>query len=244
VSVEIRVNPDGSIVARACTLEHANSPNPSYQYLAVIAFARNDMKPHLIVFEGPDGVGKSTLVKLLAEYLNTQNIPNQVLSFPGDRPGTLGKLVYEIHHSPGHFDITTLSPIGLQALHIAAHLDSIVQTIAPAISSGNWVVLDRFWWSTWVYGRAADIMPEVLDALIQSEKLQWGRIIPSVVFLVERGAALRPEQPDEQFAVLSNLYAKISRSQTKEHEVIRLTDADVVSAHKVIAKWVDARVQG
>jgi dTMP kinase len=202
------------------------------------------MNPHLIVFEGPDGVGKSTLVKLLAEYLDSKKVPNQILSFPGDRPGTLGKLVYEIHHSPGRFDITTLSPIGLQALHIAAHLDSIVQTIAPAISSGNWVVLDRFWWSTWVYGRAAAITPEVLDSLIQAEKLQWGRISPSAVFLVERGAALRPEQPNEKFAVLSNLYAEISRSQTKEHEVIRLTDTDVVSAQKVIANWIDARVQG
>lgn len=202
------------------------------------------MKPHLIVFEGPDGVGKSTLVKLLAEHLNTKKIPNQILSFPGDRPGTLGNLVYEIHHSPGHFGITTLSPVGLQALHIAAHLDSIAQSIAPEISSGNWVVLDRFWWSTWVYGRAAGVAPEVLDSLIQAEKLQWGQIIPSTVFLVERSSALRPEQPDEQFAVLTNLYAEISRSQTKEHEIIHLTDADVESAQKVIAKWVDARVQG
>jgi hypothetical protein len=184
------------------------------------------------------------LVKLLAEYLNAKKIPNQIFSFPGDRPGTLGKLVYEIHHSPGHFDVATLSPIGLQALHIAAHLDSIVQTIAPAISSGNWVVLDRFWWSTWVYGRAAGVVPKVLDSLIEAEKLQWGQIVPSAVFLVERGAALRPEQPDDQFEVLTNLYANVSSSQTKEHEVIRLTDADVVSAKKVITKWVDARDQG
>jgi hypothetical protein len=105
-------------------------------------------------------------------------------------------------------------------------------------------VLDRFWWSTWVYGRAAGVVPKVLDSLIEAEKLQWGQIVPSAVFLVERGAALRPEQPDDQFEVLTNLYANVSSSQTKEHEVIRLTDADVVSAKKVITKWVDARDQG
>src|SRR6266446_2304791 len=144
------------------------------------------MHGKLIVFEGPDAVGKSTLVQYLRVLLEQDQLANEILSFPGDRPGTIGKLVYELHHAPGKFGIEQISPIGLQALHIAAHLDAITRTILPAINSGTWVVLDRFWWSTWVYGRAAGIEPRILDALVSSEKLLWGQVTPSVVFLIQR----------------------------------------------------------
>jgi hypothetical protein len=53
----------------------------------------------LIVFEGPDAFGKSTLVKSPQSILRNARIPAEYLSFPGDRPGTLSKLVYELHHS-------------------------------------------------------------------------------------------------------------------------------------------------
>ncbi len=201
------------------------------------------MESRLIIFEGPDGVGKSTLVKFISDHLSAQNIPNQALAFPGNQPGTLGKLVYDIHHSPFQFGITLLSPIGLQALHIAAHLDSIVQTIAPAIASGSWVVLDRFWWSTWVYGRAAGIPLEILDSLIRTEKLQWGPIAPSAVFLVERTSPLRAEQSQGQFSTLKDLYTDLFRSQSTEHEIVRVADADLGAAQATITDWVDRRVR-
>jgi len=82
------------------------------------------MSGRLIVFEGPDAVGKSTLVQYLRVLLDQNQLTNETLSFPGDRPGTIGKLVYDLHHAPGKFGIEQISPIGLQALHIAAHLDA------------------------------------------------------------------------------------------------------------------------
>ena len=52
----------------------------------------------LIVFEGPDGVGKSTLSKQLADRLREAGVPCEHLAFPGRQPGSLGRLVYDLHH--------------------------------------------------------------------------------------------------------------------------------------------------
>ena len=140
----------------------------------------------LIVFEGPDGVGKTTLSKALAKNLQETGISCKYLSFPGKEAGTIGRLVYDVHHFPDKFELQNISPTSLQALHIAAHLDVIEQLIVPALNMGHWVVLDRYWWSTWVYGRTYSINSSVLDALIQAERIHWGEIETSIVFLVDR----------------------------------------------------------
>lgn len=194
----------------------------------------------LIVFEGPDAVGKSTLIRHLRELLEQKQIPKEVLSFPGDRPGTIGKLVYELHHTPGKFGIERISPIGLQALHIAAHLDAINDKILPTIESGTWVVLDRFWWSTWVYGSAAGIDPRVLDSLISSERLLWGQVTPSVVFLIQRTEPFGDKSQGKEFAALSALYRTLAISEAVNHEIVTISDAEPEGAIEIVRQWISA----
>jgi thymidylate kinase len=192
------------------------------------------MNGHLIVFEGPDAEGKSTLLKSLQSILQNARVPTEFLSFPGDRPGTLGKLVYELHHSLTEFGINGMSPIRLQALHIAAHVDTILQTIIPALSSGTWIVLHRFWWSTWVCGAANGIEPRALNSLIEAEKLVWGPFQSSVVFLVERSAPLRNDEKEGQFKRLSSLSRELCDSQRKIYPVVELVNMELESAQIVI----------
>ena len=196
----------------------------------------------LIVFEGPDAVGKSTLVKSLQSVLRNAGVPTEYLSFPGDRPGTLGKLVYDIHHSPSQFGISNISPISLQALHIAAHLDAIFQNIIPALTVGTWVVLDRFWWSTWVYGTADAVEPRALNSLIEAEKLLWGKFKPSVVFLVERSSPLRDGEQTKLFLKLSALYKELCSAERDKYPVIELANMELESAQTLITQWVNERI--
>jgi thymidylate kinase len=196
------------------------------------------MRGKLIVFEGPDAVGKSTLVQYLKTLLEQGQLSNEILSFPGDRPGTIGKLVYDLHHAPGKFGIEQITPIGLQALHIAAHLDAITHTILPAINSGTWVVLDRLWWSTWVYGRAAGIDPRILDSLIYAEKLLWGQVTPSVVFLIQRTKPLGDKPAAGEFTILSDLYLELSGREAAKYEIITLTDVEPDAARGIVREWV------
>lgn len=196
------------------------------------------MRGKLIVFEGPDAVGKSTLVQYLRRLLQADSIPHEIVAFPGDRPGTLGKLVYDLHHAPDKYGIPFISPIGLQALHIAAHLDVITQTILPALRSNEWVVLDRFWWSTWVYGRAAGIDPRILDSLIYAERLLWGQFPPSVVFLIQRAKPYGDKPAGDEFAILSNLYRELSISEAANYEIISMAEVEPDAACEIVGQWV------
>jgi dTMP kinase len=196
------------------------------------------MERCLIVFEGPDSVGKSTLVQYLRRLLQADSIPHEIVAFPGDRPGTLGKLVYDLHHSPDKYGIPFISPVGLQALHIAAHLDAITQTILLALLSNKCVVLDRFWWSTWVYGRAAGIDTRILDSLVHAEKILWGQVAPSVIFLLQRTKPLGGELAENDFERLSKLYRELAVSEAANYEIVTISDAEPSEASEIIGQWV------
>lgn len=139
----------------------------------------------LIVFEGPDGSGKTELSGRLVKFLRKSGKSCAYFSFPGNEPGTLGHLVYKLHHQPKAFGIKKIDPTSLQLLHLASHLEAINKKILPALAAGRDVVLDRYWWSLWVYGSVSGVAPSVLMWMVDIEKEHWGNILPKV-FLIER----------------------------------------------------------
>jgi thymidylate kinase len=177
----------------------------------------------LVVFEGPDGIGKSQLSSDVAEWLNQEGTRTQRLSFPGNAENTLGKLVYDIHHKHRDlFQISAINPLSMQMLHIAAHIDEIDRMIRPVINSGSWIVLDRFWWSTWVYGMASSVNRRCLELIIEAERVYWGDLVPTVIFLVKRATPVRQEHSEEVFGRLSQLYDELAgreRDSTFIHEI-------------------------
>lgn len=182
--------------------------------------------PHsrLIVFEGPDGVGKTALAKALVDELIRRGEPCEYFSFPGRDPGTLGRLVYEVHHDPSRFGIDHIEPASLQVLHVAAHLDAINRRILPALEAGRCVILDRFWWSTVVYGIVGGVDRDVLDAMIELELKGWGEVEPTVAFLVSKCAPLRVESPDQRWRQLCDAYEELARKQARRHPVDTVTN--------------------
>jgi dTMP kinase len=181
----------------------------------------------LLVFEGGDGIGKSHLATLLTSHLREIGISVLQLSFPGRREGSLGNLVYAVHHDPARFGVAEMTALALQALHIAAHLDEIASIIVPALSAGTWVVLDRFWWSTWVYGISAGADRECLDLLIAAEQRAWSGVRPAAVFVIERQRALREEHSQETFELLKSLYSDIRRREEHSQPTFVLDNNDL-----------------
>jgi dTMP kinase len=166
----------------------------------------------LIVFEGPDAVGKTTLSRLLAENLSDRGQDVLWTSFPGRQPGSLGELVYRLHHTPRDFGIGHIAEAARQTLHIAAHLDTISTGVLPALHRGAWVVLDRFWWSTLVYGQVGGADEEVLRGLIGVETLAWGEVRPSTLFLISREEPLVPQNDLSRWQDLASRYEDLGRS--------------------------------
>jgi thymidylate kinase len=182
----------------------------------------------LIVFEGPDGVGKSTLAQWFTERLLAKGEQAQLRSFPGSHKGTLGGLVYKVHHNPHDFDVRAMSTTGLQTLHIAAHLDAIEREIKPEIYSGRTIVLDRYWWSTFVYATVGGVLGEVLNRMIDLEKEVWKPVFPNRVFLIERDTPLRPE-PADLWPRWVETYRELAEAEKSQYPVHRIANTETLT---------------
>jgi thymidylate kinase len=151
------------------------------------------MPGQLLIFEGPDGTGKTTLSLRLVEWFVSRGRRTLHVSSPGQSKGSLGELVYNLHHYPGQYGLCGVDPTARQLLHVAAHIDTLHNTILPALRCGEIVVMDRFWWSAVVYGRAAGIDSESLRLMIELELCHWSQLRPTAVFLLERSIPGRIE---------------------------------------------------
>jgi phosphopantetheine--protein transferase-like protein len=164
----------------------------------------------LYVVEGPDGVGKSTLAAAFFQQLQAIGVPCELMAFPGKERGTLGEHVYRLHHQPSSFGIDSIDPTSLQVLHVAAHIDALERRIKPALAAGTTIVLDRYWWSTWVYGHQLGVSHESLDAMIRLEQEHWKKTAPDAIFLVCRDLPFRAEHDPVQFHRLNELYRNLA----------------------------------
>lgn len=174
------------------------------------------MKPSskLIIFEGPDGVGKSTLAAHLSSYLTQRGFKNSSFSFPGKMPGTLGSVVYQLHHEPRIFGLDSIHELSLQLLHLAAHIECITSQIQPALLRGEWVILDRYWWSMWVYGKASGISTAILSHLVEIEASHWRDESPTI-FLVDKSSIA-----DSKTETLRKEYRLLNSKQTIKSNAI------------------------
>ena len=182
----------------------------------------------LYVFEGPDGVGKTELSTRFAAILNERGVRAKRLSFPGKTEGSIGKVVYDLHHQPESFGVTKLASTSLQLMHIAAHIDAIENTILPALRAGTSVVLDRFWWSTKVYGLAAGMNKKVLAPMIDVELAVWGTVTPAAIFLIQRDTPLRPE-PLDLWLKWTELYGRVSAQERLRTRVVAIDNNQSVN---------------
>lgn len=174
---------------------------------------------NLYVFEGVDGVGKSSLAREFYTRLLKLGIEAELFAFPGRNEGSLGQHVYQLHHHPMDFGMTEIDPLSLQILHVAAHVDTVNRFIIPALTAGKVVVLDRYWWSTLIYGSASCLESDVLERLTEVEKLSvWKGIIPKLIFLIRREQPLR-EEPLEKWNAIRNMYDKRSQENVNGESV-------------------------
>ncbi len=173
----------------------------------------NSSKGRLFVFEGPDDVGKTTLAGMLSEHLSISGRPNEVLSFPGREPGTVSELIYRLYHDPTALGVTNISHITLQVMVTAAHIEVITARVKPLINAGVDVVLDRFWWSTWVYATVEGVPASSRDLMIQLEKQSWLNIKPEIVFLVLAEQPFLPQPLNHPWREIARRYKELFELQ-------------------------------
>jgi len=138
------------------------------------------------------------------------------------------------------FGVPTIDPCSLQLLHIAAHVDTIESEIKPALRDGEWVVLDRFWWSTYVYGLDDGVRESQLQLMIEVEKRAWGSILPDIIFLVNSATPLRDKETDSYaWQRKRQAYNQLAACEDYKQKCVRL---ETGKGNKV-KQWVMANIQ-
>jgi dTMP kinase len=99
-----------------------------------------------ITIEGGEGAGKSTQIKLLADWLRERGIVITTTREPGGSPGAEAIRKLLVEGSTDKWDGETEA-----LLHFAARRDHLRRTVWPALERGEWVISDRFADSTKAY---------------------------------------------------------------------------------------------
>jgi dTMP kinase len=99
----------------------------------------------LVVFEGSEGAGKSTQLRLLAARLSAAGIPVVPLREPGGT--TVGDAIRAILLDPR----SEISAGSEALLFMASRAELVSREIQPALKRGDVVLMDRFFLSTYAY---------------------------------------------------------------------------------------------
>lgn len=117
-----------------------------------------------IVIEGPDGTGKTTHAKLLAETLASSGVKSRYVHEPGETP--IGQELEKLIKNRG----LIRSPLTNFLLFTAARLEAYQQIIQPTLATGGTVISDRNWLSSVAYqGIAGKVGAET----VYEESRKW-----------------------------------------------------------------------
>ena len=108
-----------------------------------------------IVLEGGEGVGKTTQVALLSEWMRQAEIPHVAAREPGGTP--VGEAIREVVLGRPELDVPAESEL---MLILAARAAFVRDVVRPALEAGKVVLADRFALSTLAYqghGRGLDL---------------------------------------------------------------------------------------
>jgi dTMP kinase len=131
-----------------------------------------------ITVEGGEGVGKTTNLETLKQWIQAQGIPYVLTREPGGTP-----LAEDIRHLLLDKREESVSATAELLLIFAARAQHLQQVIEPALSAGQWVLCDRFTDATYAYQGGGRGMPPA--GIAQLETLVQGELRPDLTLLFD-----------------------------------------------------------
>lgn len=200
-----------------------------------------------ITFEGGEGAGKSTHIRVLAEELRAHDREVLCLREPG---GTdIGEQLRAVVLDPAN---AAMSDEAELLVYEAARAQIVAQVIAPALARGAVVLCDRFTDSTLayqVYGRGlprafVDSANEFACQGVHPDRTivlaTGGRAATGLARATHRNGADRLEQAGEAFhARVNEAFLEIAKSDPERIRVVASGSTKSVTAASICAELVD-----
>lgn len=212
------------------------------------------MNSKFITLEGGEGCGKSTQIKLLAQYLQTKNIDVVLTKEPGSTEE--GKILRQLLVTG---DKDKFDAIIECLLYYADRRCNLTKVVWPAIKEGKWVISDRYADSTEAYqyyGYDKRVDFQTLQSLY---KIVAGDFKPDLTIILDMDPEVGMRR---SFAKAENMAVKELRFESRQMDfhrnlrhgfleiakrdpercVVVDADTDIETLHKQIVKIVEDRL--
>ena len=192
-----------------------------------------------VTFEGGEGAGKSTQIRLLADALRERGYAVLTTREPGGSPGAEAVRHVLLSGAAQEFGVRMEA-----ILFAAARSDHVEEIIRPALLKGTVVLCDRFMDSSRVYqGVTGNLEPSFIEAL---ERVAINGVAPDCTIIFDLPAALGLERVRKRAGaaeVLTGQEVELDRFEKEEletHEKRREAFLDIASADPARCHVVDA----
>ncbi|MEN3930858.1 dTMP kinase [Microvirga sp. W0021] len=186
-----------------------------------------------ITFEGGEGGGKSTQVRLLQERITALGYEVVVTREPGGSPR--GEEIREFILSGRG---KPYGPLAEAVLFSAARIDHLRETIVPALERGAFVLCDRFADSTRAYqGVLGDIDVEAINSL---ERVAVGQNKPSLTLIMDISPEAGLERANVRREQLGGAVDRFEGEGFEFHRKLRQAFLDIAKANPERCRVINA----
>lgn len=212
------------------------------------------MHGRFITLEGGEGCGKSTQLKLLAEYLRPKGVEVVQTKEPGGTPE--GQILRELLVTG---DKDKLDAVSECLLYYADRRNHLVKVVWPALDEGKWVISDRYADSTEAYQYygydkrvelevlqglyctvAGDFKPDLTLILDMEPEVGMKRSFAKAQTMAVKELRFESRQMDFH-RNLRRGFLEIAKREPERCAVVD-ADADVQTVHERIVKIVEERL--
>jgi dTMP kinase len=131
-----------------------------------------------VTLEGIEGVGKTTQVARLSEFLSREGIAHVVTREPGGTP--VAESIRQVVLTAGEESLPATAELLLMFAARAVHLANYIE---PNLRAGRWVICDRFTDATYAYQGGGRGLP--IDHIRDLESMVQGDLRPDLTILLD-----------------------------------------------------------